>query len=157
MCQYDVFFDDRALPFFKNENEESLMARNIPFEFVLEEIASLEPHVKPMFGAWGVYVGNKIVFILREKPSMPTDNGVWIATAGEHHASLQRELPCMRSLEMFGPGPTAWQNLPSEADDFEEAALKACQLVLSGDPRIGKIPNVRMKKKVKKKRSTRKE
>jgi hypothetical protein len=35
---------------------------------------------------------------------------------------------------------TAWQLLPSDAQDFEEAALCACELVLAGDPRIGKVP-----------------
>jgi len=123
----------------------------IPFEFVLHELDDLGPHTKPMFGARGVYVGNKIVFILRDRESSPADNGVWLATTGEHHTSLQEEFPSMRSIEVFGPGPTGWQVLPADADDFEEAVLRACDLVRQEDPRIGKIPKMRMKKSVKKK------
>ena len=95
-----------------------------------------------MFGCTSVYIDEKIVFILREKSDAHArDNGVWFATTAEHHESLKREFPSLRSLELFGPGPTGWQVLPSDSDDFEAAALKACKLVLKGDERIGKIPN----------------
>jgi hypothetical protein len=40
--------------------------------------------------------------------------------------------------------------LPTDADDFEEAALRACELVLAGDPRIGKVPGQRARSGVKK-------
>jgi hypothetical protein len=36
--------------------------------------------------------------------------------------------------------------LPVDAPDFESAALRACELVLVGDPRIGKIPGARTSK-----------
>lgn len=125
--------------------------RPIPFEFVLEELDSASPYTKPMFGAVGVYVDNKIVFILRDRPTSPEDNGIWLATTGEHHKSLQKTFPNMRSLKMFGPGPTGWQILPVDADDFEESALRACQLVLKNDIRIGKVPKTKLKKKSPKK------
>ncbi len=32
-----------------------------------------------MFGALAVYVGDKIVFLLRDRPSDPQANGVWLA------------------------------------------------------------------------------
>jgi hypothetical protein len=38
---------------------------------------------------------------------------------------------------------TGWQVLPADAEDFEQAALHACELVLAGDPRIGKVPGAR--------------
>ena len=38
---------------------------------------------------------------------------------------------------------TGWQVLPTDAEDFEEAALRACELVLARDPRIGKVPGQR--------------
>jgi hypothetical protein len=44
----------------------------------------------------------------------------------------------MRSIQVFGKEVTGWQVLPADAKDFEEAALRACELVLAGDPRIGK-------------------
>src|SRR4051794_5432514 len=95
--------------------------KSIPFEFVLEELGRVAPYTKPMFGAVGVYVGDKIVFILRDRESSPVDNGVWLATTGEHHQSLLSIFPNMRSLKVFGPGPTGWQVLPVDAVDFEES------------------------------------
>jgi hypothetical protein len=32
---------------------------------------------------------------------------------------------------------------PGDTKDFEEAAMRACELVLAGDPRIGKVPGAR--------------
>jgi hypothetical protein len=49
----------------------------------------------------------------------------------------------MRSIQVLGKGVTGWQVIPAEAPDFEEAALRACDLILAGDPRIGKIPGAR--------------
>lgn len=110
-----------------------------PFSFVLEELG--DARVNPMFGAFGVYLGERIVFILRERESSPRDNGVWIATTAEHHESLRKQFPSLRSIEIFGKdGPTGWQVLPVDADDFEESVLRACTLALAGDPRIGKVP-----------------
>jgi hypothetical protein len=40
----------------------------------------------------------------------------------------------------LGNKVTGWQVLPVDAPDFEEAALHACDLVLAGDRRIGKVP-----------------
>jgi hypothetical protein len=49
----------------------------------------------------------------------------------------------MRSIQVFGKKVTGWQVLPTDAKDFEEAALLACELLLAGDPRIGKVPGAR--------------
>ena len=119
--------------------------RRIPFEFVLEEIAALEPWHKPMFGCTAVYADDKIYFALRDRPTHPEDNGVWIATTREHHASLRKELPCMRSISAFTTksGDTGWQVLPADDPGFEEAVLRACALVRARDPRIGKVPATR--------------
>jgi hypothetical protein len=118
-----------------------------PFEFVLDELEDLDPITKPMFGAIGVYVRDAIVLILRDRPKSTCDNGVWLATTAEHHASLKKDFPSMRSIEVFGPGPTGWQVLPSDADDFEESALRACELIKKSDPRIGKIPKPKSRSK----------
>jgi len=117
----------------------------IPFEFVLEELDRLGPWTRPMFGCTAVYVEEKIMFILRDKKS-DTDNGVWVATTKEHHASLLRELPSLRSIRVLGAGVTGWQILPADSDDFEESVLRACAMVRSGDPRIGKVPGAKKKK-----------
>jgi hypothetical protein len=91
-----------------------------------------------------VYVEERIVFVLRDGKK-DDDNGVWVATTKEHHGSLRRELPGMRSIAVFGVGvgETGWQVLPLDADDFEESVLRACALVRAGDPRIGKVPKPR--------------
>jgi hypothetical protein len=112
----------------------------LPHEFVLDAIAPLSPTTRPMFGCLAVYVEDKIVLILRDKPGSTADNGVWLATATEHHESLRHELPSMRSVQVLGAKVTEWQLLPADAPDFEEMARRACELILSGDPRIGKVP-----------------
>lgn len=117
-----------------------------PHAFVLEALAPLQPRTNPMFGCLAVYVGPKIVLILRDKPSQAADNGVWLATTREHHESLRAEFPNMRSIGVLG-GDSGWQILPADAPDFEEAALHACELVLARDGRIGKVPKSRQRKK----------
>lgn len=114
-----------------------------PFEFVLDALARLSPISRPMFGCLGVYIEDKIVLVLRDRPDSPTDNGVWLATTREHHASLKREFPRMRSIRLLSKKLTNWQILPVDAADFEEAAMRACHLILERDPRIGKTPKPR--------------
>ncbi|MGA7683870.1 MAG: hypothetical protein WCC32_06720 [Terriglobales bacterium] len=121
----------------------------VPHEFVLDAIASLSPRTRPMFGCVAIYVQDKIVLILRDKLGKTEDNGVWLATTIEHHPSLQRDFPSMRSIKVLGKKVTGWQVLPSDAQDFEEAALHACDLVLAGDPRIGKVPGAKRPRKSK--------
>ena len=122
--------------------------KSIPHEFVLEALADVSPRTNPMFGCLAVYVDEKIVLILRDRPKHPKDNGVWIATTMEHHESLRAEFPNMRSVGLLGKKITGWQLLPVDAPDFEEAALRACQLVVTGDPRIGKVPVARRVERV---------
>jgi hypothetical protein len=119
----------------------------IPFEFVLDALAPLEPVTHPMFGCLAIYVGPKIVLILRDKGGESLDNGVWLATTCEHHESLRREFPNMRSIGVLGKAVTGWQILPADAPDFEEAALRACELVIARDPRIGKVPKPKKPRK----------
>ena len=127
--------------------DEALFAikkrKRVPHEFVLDALAPLSPWTRPMFGCLAAYVGEKIDFILRDKPDYADDNGVWLATGKEHHESLRREFPNMRSICVLGSDVTSWQILPADAPDFEEAALRACELILAGDPRIGKEPGAR--------------
>jgi hypothetical protein len=118
----------------------------IPHAFVLDAIATLSPYTRPMFGCLAIYVKDNIVLILRDKPTNTADNGVWLATTQGHHQSLRREFPNMRSIQVLGKQVTGWQVLPVDAPDFESAALRACELVLAGDPRIGKIPGARTSK-----------
>jgi hypothetical protein len=117
----------------------------VPYPFVLDALADLPTETRIMFGCLAVYQGDKIVLILRDRRDSPADNGVWIATTEEHHESLAREFPSMRSIQLFGNKITGWQVLPADAPDFEQAALRACELIVARDPRIGKVPKSRQK------------
>jgi hypothetical protein len=125
-----------------------------PHAFVLEALASLDLRTNPMFGCLAVYIEEKIVLILRDRPRFAQDNGVWLATTPEHHESLRREFPYMRSIKLLGKKVTGWQVLPIDAPDFEESALRACDLVIRRDPRIGKVPGARKSGKAKAAKST---
>jgi hypothetical protein len=117
--------------------------KTVPHAFVLDAIAPLSPATRCMFGCLAVYVGPQIVLILRDKAGDTADNGVWLATTKEHHDSLRCEFPNMRSVQVLGNKVTGWQVLPAAAPDFEEAALRACELIAARDPRIGKVPGTR--------------
>ena len=119
----------------------------MPFEFVFEALLPAEPTVKQMFGCHAIYIGEAIITILRKRDSHPSDNGVWIATDQSHHESLLRDFPSMRSIEVFGSGVSNWQVLPVDSEDFEESAVKMCELVLDGDSRIGRIPKKKRTRK----------
>jgi len=127
--------------------DEALFAatrtRAVPHEFVLDALASTSTSTRPMFGCLAIYIEDKIVLVLRDKPSAPEDNGVWLATTAEHHPSLRQEFPPLRSIGVFGTKVSSWQVIPADAPDFERLALRACQLVREGDPRIGRIPKRR--------------
>jgi hypothetical protein len=122
--------------------------KTIPHAFVLEALESGSPFTRPMFGCLAIYIGRKIVLILRDRPGNPEDNGVWLATTAEHHESLRSEFPNMRSIQLLGKKITHWQVLPADAPDFEEAALRACEMIVAGDPRIGKTPKARRSKAI---------
>jgi TfoX/Sxy family transcriptional regulator of competence genes len=40
---------------------------SIPFEFVLEQLYSVNVEIRPMFGCFAIYVHNKIVLMLKEE------------------------------------------------------------------------------------------
>ena len=117
--------------------------KTVPHEFVLDGLSSVSFYTRPMFGCLAIYLADKIVLILRDRPTHISDNGVWLATTEEHHASLRKDFPHLRSIGVLGKKVTGWQVLPADAPDFETAALRACELVLAGDARIGKVPGER--------------
>jgi len=142
------------MPNLRHKNQISRLAdplaivkvrKSVPHEFVLDALSGLSPRTNPMFGCLAVYVSEKIMLVLRDKPGHPSDNGVWLATTSEHHESLRREFPNMRSIGVLGKDVTGWQVLPADAPDFEEAALHACELIAARDPRIGKVPKSKRK------------
>ncbi len=114
--------------------------KTVPHAFVLDALTGIAPRTRSMFGCLAIYAGDKIVLLLRDRPDRTADNGVWLATTIEHHASLLHEFPNMRSIQLLGKEKTGWQVLSMDAADFEESALHACELILKGDRRIGKVP-----------------
>ena len=118
--------------------------KRIPFDFVLERLHRLRPVARPMFGCYGVYVGEKIVLVTRDKPG-GTDNGVWVATRREHHASLLLEFPSMRSISVLGKEDTQWRLIPSDSNSFEEEVAGVCDRILQNDVRIGSVPGKKKK------------
>ncbi len=122
--------------------------KTIPFNFVFEYLEPLPYVVKPFFGCHAIYLGDKIMLILRDKPSYPEINGVWMATSQESHESLRKLFPSMCSISIFSDGKseTAWQMIPSDAPDFESSVVELCNLVRRGDKRIGRVPKKQKKK-----------
>jgi hypothetical protein len=119
-------------------------AKSVPHSFILEALDPASPHTRPMFGCLAVYIGDRIVCVLRDKRNETADDdGMWLATTREHHASLRHDFPNMRSIRVLGETVTSWQILPVDAPDFEETAMRACEFILAGDPRIGKVPAAR--------------
>ena len=115
----------------------------VPFSFVLELLEDLQPETRPMFGCTAVYVGEKIVLVLRDRPTAPECNGIWIATTRDHHRSLKRDLPSLKSIAVLGEGETGWQMVSAQESDFETSAEQICEMVRASDPRIGKVPKRR--------------
>ena|SRR5215218_4559497 len=74
------------------------MQKNIPFDFVFDYLFPLEVKVKPMFGLFALYIGEKLVLMLRQRKQHSEINGVWIATSKDHHKSLRKAFPSLRSL-----------------------------------------------------------
>ena len=121
----------------------------MPFEFVLDHMVPLNIMVKQMFGLWAIYVDDKIVLALRQRSDLTDTNGVWVATKPEYHTSLRNEIRSLRSFSIYSKAikETEWLLLPEYADDFESSVIMVCGLIKKGDPRIGKIPVPRKRKK----------
>ncbi len=125
---------------------KSAAKKPLPFPFVLDLLAERPLVVRPMFGSFALYDAGKIVLVLRKRPQHPSMNGVWVATTREHHPSLRRIIPCLRSIPLLGKGETQWQMVAEEEEEFESSVMTLCRLVLGRDPRIGTVPKVRAKR-----------
>jgi hypothetical protein len=121
--------------------------KKIPFAFALEEIDALSPVIKSMFGGVIVYIGEKMALFLYDGEKLPRLNGVSLATTPEHYRSLALEFSSTRDAEPQKIGEHPWLHIPAEAVDFEEQVLNACELILNGDPRIGRTPDEKKARK----------
>ncbi len=117
-----------------------------PHAFVLEALAPLDPEVRRMFSGFAVYIGDRIVCMLRNHLRSPQDNGLWLVlseTTDPADPQLRREFRSLRPIEMLGNKIGHWRLLPSDGPDFEKEALHACDLLLRHDPRLGRVPKSR--------------
>jgi hypothetical protein len=117
-----------------------------PHAFVLEALAPLDPEVRRMFSGFAVYIGDRIVCMLRDHLRSPQDNGVWLVLSETAHPAdpdLRREFPSLRTIDLLGDKIGHWLLLPSDGPDFEKEALHACDLLLHYDPRLGRVPKSR--------------
>ena len=119
----------------------SFLKKRDPFPFVLEELSSLRPTIKRWFGFTSIYLDEKLLCSLRDSAKQPSANGMWLYTTTEHVESLGREFPELpkRQLWRSRSRNKAWVVLASRLEGFEEHAFKACELILRGDQRIGRI------------------
>src|SRR5687768_17400938 len=113
--------------------------RQFPFPFVLEELEPLRPTVKRMFGFTHVYLDDRLLCSLRDSVKQKGTNGMWLYTSTEHVESLAREFPNLSKRQLWRSGKNAWIVLASRLEGFEEYAFCACELILKGDRRIGRV------------------
>src|ERR1700749_4982427 len=86
--------------------------RSAPYPFILEALAQLEPEVRPMFSGFAVYVGEKIVLMLRDNPKHPEDNGVWLVcseTANLADPAIRQDFPSLRLINLLGGRIGHWR------------------------------------------------
>src|SRR5580698_2996307 len=117
-----------------------------PYTFVLEALASLNPEVRRMFSGFAVYIGDRLVLMLRDHTKYPEDNGIWLVLSeavDPADVSLSRDFPSIRAIRMLGNKINHWLLIPSVSADFEKEALEACELIRARDPRLGRIPQSR--------------
>ena len=114
----------------------------VPFPFVLDELESLRPTVKKVFGFTHVYLGEKLLFSLRDATTQRGTNGMWLYTTTDHADSLAAEFPELPRRQIWRSGKKAWVILASRLGDFEENAFRACELILRGDQRIGRLSRI---------------
>jgi hypothetical protein len=120
--------------------------RSAPYPFIIEALAPLEPEVRPMFSGFAVYVGEKIVLMLRDSLKQPEDNGVWLVfseTANLADPGIRLNFPSLRRINLLGGKIAHWRLIPADGSTFESEALHACELLLKHDGRFGRVPQSR--------------
>lgn len=120
--------------------------RSAPYPFILEALTPLEPEVRPMFSGFAVYVGDKIVLLLRDSSKHPEDNGVWLVfseTANLADPGIRRDFPSIRLIGLLRGKIGHWRLIPADSPTFESEALHACELLLKHDARFGRVPQSR--------------
>jgi hypothetical protein len=129
--------------------------RSAPYPFIVEALAPLEPEVRVMFSGFAVYVGDKIVLMLRDSRKQPEDNGVWLVFAESTDLAdprIRKDFPSIRLIKLLGGKIAHWRLIPADSPTFESEALHACELLLKRDGRFGRIPQSRKTRPAKQRR-----
>lgn len=108
-----------------------------------------------MFSGFAIYVGEKIVLMLRDSPKHPEDNGVWLVfseTANLADPGISRDFPSLRLINLLGGKIGHWRLIPADSATFESEALHVCELLLKHDGRFGRIPQSRQTRPAKRRR-----
>ena len=115
--------------------------RQTPFQFVLDELFPIRPSIRRLFGFTYVYIDEKLLLSLRYSIKQPQYNGVWLYTEAEHMESLGREFPQLprRYFWRSKKSGSGWVILSCEQEEFEEYVLRACEMILGGDQRLGRV------------------
>lgn len=111
----------------------------LPFQFVIDELFSIRPVTKQMFGFTYVYLDEKLLLGLRQNNQRPQTNGIWVFTQASHLASLRKDFPSLPRHCFWKSGKNGWLVLASRLEDFEECAFRICEMILNGDRRIGRV------------------
>jgi hypothetical protein len=121
-------------------NREIKVSREIPFDFILDYLLPIETETRPFFGMFSIYSGQKLLLMLRDRKNEPEMNGIWIAL-NKGHVSLKAELPGLRPYPGGRPGKkdNGWLQIHPDIDNFEQLAIRICEMIVHRDPRIGKI------------------
>ncbi|MDB4904839.1 MAG: hypothetical protein JWQ63_4120 [Mucilaginibacter sp.] len=115
------------------------MDKSIPFDFVFDYLPT-GITVKKMFGMHYIYLGKRIMLILRRRDNESDLNGIWVATSKEHHQSLKNDIQELGAFFINGDERHGnWLLIQDNSEDFENAAIKVCELISHYDTRIGNL------------------
>ena len=67
------------------------MIKAVPFDFVFDYLPT-GIILKKMFGMHYIYLGKRIMLIVRKSNNQPEWNGIWVATSKEYHESLKNNI-----------------------------------------------------------------
>jgi hypothetical protein len=123
------------------------VSREIPFEFILDYLLPIQTEVRPFFGMFSIYSGQKLLLMLRDRTNEPEINGIWVCL-NKGHAALKAEMPGLRPYPGTAGGKkdNGWLQIHPDLDNFEQLAIRICEMVAHRDPRIGRIPRPRSPK-----------
>jgi len=116
------------------------MPKVMPYNFILDYLPE-NIVVKPHFGMFYIYFNKKMMLILRRAVTNVDMNGIWITSSRQYHQSLQQDVPALSDfiLDNGEIHDSEWRLLKDGHEDFEESAIKLCELISHGDKRIGKV------------------